>query len=191
MTDALIVADDAPLDRPRFIYDQAAVRIAVDTWAAATSDPDSRRLLDLCRDKTRVVLAFFEHIRQHPAAVTPAGVQAWQRELRRRGLAESTIYQHASFLSSFYRWALSEPSLARDIRANPVTLARPKAPKPYQSNQTKSLSDDEAVPVCGGAWSRHERRAGGGADWQARLCLAAAVSVHWPAAARDHSAVLG
>ena len=143
MTDALIVIDDAPLDRPRFMYDEAAVRMAVDTWAAATSDPESPRFLDLCRDKTRVVLAFLEHIRQHPAAVTPAHVQTWQRELRRRGLAESTIYQHTSFLSSFYRWALSEPSLARDIRANPVTLARPKAPKPYQSKQTKSLSDDE------------------------------------------------
>src|SRR5262249_43629313 len=37
----------------------------------------------------------------------------------------------------------SEPSLARDIRANPVTLARPKAPKAYQSKQTRALSDDE------------------------------------------------
>jgi integrase len=143
MTDSLIVVDDAPLAHSLFVYDEAAVRMAVDTWAAATSDPQSPRFLDLCRDKTRVVLAFFDHIRQHPAAVTPADVQAWQRELRGRGLASSTIYQHASFLSSFYRWALTELSLARDIRANPVTLARPKAPKPYQSKQTKALSDDE------------------------------------------------
>ena len=105
--------------------------------------PESPRFLDVCRDKTRVVLAFFDHARKHPASMTPTDVQAWQRELRRRDLAESTIYQHSSFLSSFYRWALSEPSLARDIRANPVTLARPKAPKPYQSKQTKALSDDE------------------------------------------------
>jgi integrase len=143
MAESLIVADDASLDRGRFVYDEATVCIAVDTWAAATSDPDSPRFLDLCRDKTRVVLAFFDHIHKHPATVTPADVQAWQRELKRRHLAVSTIYQHASFLSSFYRWALSEPSLARDIRANPVTLARPKAPRPYQSKQTKALSDDE------------------------------------------------
>jgi len=143
MTTSLTVTDDAPLDRPRFVYDEAAVCMAVDTWATATSDPDSPRFLDLCRDKTRVVLAFFDHIHTHPASVTPTDVQTWQRELRRRQLAESTIYQHSSFLSSFYRWALSEPSLARDIRANPVTLARPKAPKPYQSKQTKALSDDE------------------------------------------------
>src|SRR5690349_10264039 len=84
MTDALIVAKDAPLDRPRFVYDEAAVCMAVDTWAAATSDPDSPRFLDLRRDKTRVVLAFFDHTRRHPAAVTPADVQSWQRELRGR-----------------------------------------------------------------------------------------------------------
>jgi integrase len=143
MTDALIISGDAPLDRPAYRYDEAAVCMAVDTWAEATSDPDSPRVPDLRRDKTRVVLAFFDQVHKHPAMVTPADVQAWQRELKRRHLAASTIYQHASFLSSFYRWALSEPSLARDIRANPVTLARPKAPRPYQSKQTKALSDDE------------------------------------------------
>jgi integrase/recombinase XerD len=143
MSDSLIVTDNAPLDRGRFVYDEAAMGLAVDTWAAATSDPASPRFPDLRRDKTRVVLAFFDHIHKHPASVTPADVQAWQRALRRRDLAESTIYQHSSFLSSFYRWSLSEPSLARDIRANPVTLARPKAPRPYQSKQTKALSDDE------------------------------------------------
>jgi integrase/recombinase XerC len=143
MPNSLIVADDAPLAHSRFAYDEAAVCMAADTWAAATSDPQSPRFVDLCRDKTRVVLAFFDHIRRHPATIAPADVQAWQRELARRGLAASTIYQHASFLSSFYRWALSEPTLARDIRANPVTLARPKALKPYQSKQTKALSDDE------------------------------------------------
>jgi site-specific recombinase XerD len=143
MTDSLIIAGDAPLDHPAYRYDEAAVCMAVDTWAEATSDPASPRVLDLRRDKTRVVLAFFDHVHKHPATVTPADVQAWQRELKRCHLAASTIYQHASFLSSFYRWALSEPSLARDIRANPVTLARPKAPRPYQSKQTKALSDDE------------------------------------------------
>ena len=143
MPNSLIVVDDASLAHSRFTYEEAAVRLAVDTWAAATSDPQSPRFVDLCRDKTRVALAFFEHVRKHPATVTPADVQAWQRELTRRGLAASTIYQHASILSSFYCWALTESSLARDIRANPVTLARPKAPKPYESKQTKALSDDE------------------------------------------------
>jgi integrase len=143
MTDSLIIAAGDRVGRPRFSYDEAAVCLAVDTWAEATSDPDSPRVLDLRRDKTHVVLAFFDHVRTHPATVTPSDVQAWQRELRRRHLAESTIYQHSSFLSSFYRWAMREPSLARDIRANPVTLARPKAPKPYQSKQTNALSDDE------------------------------------------------
>ncbi len=143
MTDSLIIAPDALPARPSFSYDEAAVCLAVDTWAEATSDPESPRVLDLRRDKTRVVLAFFDHVRKHPATITPSDVQSWQHALRRRKLAESTIYQHASFLSSFYRWTMREPSLARDIRANPVTLARPKAPRPYQSKQTKALSDDE------------------------------------------------
>jgi integrase len=157
MADLLLIASDAPLDRGRFGYDEAAVCMAVDTWAAATSDPESPRYLDLCRDKTRVVLAFFDHTRKHPATVNPADVQAWQRDLRRRNLAESTIYQHASFLSSFYRWALTEPSLARDIRANPVTLARPKAPRPYQSKQTKALSDDEVRRLYTAVLERAQR----------------------------------
>lgn len=126
-----------------FLYDEAAVYTAVGIWAEATSDPQSPRFLDLRRDKTRVLLDFFDQLGKHPAAVTPADVQAWQHTLRRRDLATSTIYAHVSFLSSFYRWAMSDPALARDIRANPVTLARPKAPKPYQSRQTQALSDDE------------------------------------------------
>lgn len=143
MTDALVISSDALPSRASLLYNEAAVCGAVDTWAEATSDPKSPRFLDLRRDKTRVVLDFFDLLRKHPAAVTPSDVQTWQHALRRRDLAESTIYTHVSFLSSFYRWAQQEPSLARDIRANPVTLARPKAPRPYQSKQTKALSDAE------------------------------------------------
>ena len=39
MPDSLITADEAPLDRPAYSYDEAALCLAVDTWAAATSDP--------------------------------------------------------------------------------------------------------------------------------------------------------
>lgn len=38
---------------------------------------------------------------------------------------------------------MQEPSLARQIKANPVKLARPKAPRPYQSESTKALSDED------------------------------------------------
>ena len=43
MPNLLITADEAPLDRPAYSYDEAALCIAVDTWAAATSDPEFRR----------------------------------------------------------------------------------------------------------------------------------------------------
>ncbi len=44
-------------------------------------------------------------------------------------------------------WALEEPELARQIKANPVNLARPKAPKPYQSESTKALSDEDLAAL--------------------------------------------
>lgn len=143
MAEQNLVPAEQPHAQIAAAYDADAICMAVDSWAEASTDASSPRALDLRRDKTRVALDFFEHAEKHPAAVTPADVQAWQRALRQRGRAESTIYQHSCLLSSFYSWALREPALARAIRANPVTLARPKAPKPYQSQATKALTDDE------------------------------------------------
>jgi site-specific recombinase XerD len=74
--------------------------------------------------------------------VTPADVQSWCDGMRRedgRRLASATIYARVSFLSSFYAWAQRELGL----RANPALLARPKAPKPYQTESTKSWTDEE------------------------------------------------
>jgi site-specific recombinase XerD len=141
--DIVPAAEPALLAPANLVYDDASVCLAVDAWAEATSDPSSPRVLDLRRDKTRTVLNFFDFARKHPAAVSPLDVQAWQRALKRHGRKESTIYQHTSFLSSFYRWAMKDKALAQQIHTNPVTLARPKAPKPYQSSKTKALSDDD------------------------------------------------
>jgi integrase len=55
----------------------------------------------------------------------------------------NTIYVRVSFLSSFYSWAMRDPELGRHIRTNPVLLARPRAPKSYQTESVKSLSDAE------------------------------------------------
>src|SRR5437764_11578367 len=48
-----------------------------------------------------------------------------------------------SRLSSFFSWLLADPLIGKHIRSNPVFLARPKCPSPYQSESSKSLSDDE------------------------------------------------
>ena len=52
-----------------------------------------------------------------------------------------------SRVSSFYEWAIKEPELARVIRANPVRLARPKAPIPYQGELTKALSLEDVQAI--------------------------------------------
>ena len=53
------------------------------------------------------------------------------------------LNSYLSRLSSFYTWMLRDGQLAQEIRHNPVLLARPKPPKPYQSKRTKALSDAE------------------------------------------------
>ena len=114
-----------------------------DLWANATTDPTSGRRRDLIRDKTNMLLGFFEFVGKPPATVTSEDVRAWQQQLERDGLKPATVYAAISRVSSFYTWALEEPELARQIKANPVNLARPKAPKPYQSESTKALSDED------------------------------------------------
>src|SRR5207253_389901 len=42
-----------------------------------------------------------------------------------------------------YRWAISNSPLDEQPIVNPVALARPKKPKPYRTERTKSLLDDE------------------------------------------------
>ena len=124
-----------------------ALRNAIDLWADATTDSTSSRRNDLLRDKRRAILGFFDFVQKHPAAVTPMDVATWQANLESRGLSHSTVYGNISKLSSFYEWALHDPSLRQIIVANPVDLSRPKAPRAYQSESTKSLDDEDAVAL--------------------------------------------
>ncbi|MBK8032212.1 MAG: site-specific integrase [Chloroflexi bacterium] len=39
---------------------------------------------------------------------------------------------------------MAEPTFREQIKLNPCTLSRPKAPKPYQSEKTKALTDEQA-----------------------------------------------
>jgi integrase len=118
------------------------VRNAISHWAESTSLDGSRKV-DIVRDKKRVVGSFFSHIKLLPNEVTPDHVLAWIRDLKRRGLSQNTIYQHASLLSSFYTWALKHSELSQHLNSNPVKFARPKALKPYQAESTRSLTDEE------------------------------------------------
>jgi site-specific recombinase XerD len=121
---------------------EVALRGAVSLWASATTSESERRP-DLLRDKQRIVLSFFRHTAKLPSDVEPADVQAWLRDLEGKGISAGTCYQHACLLSSFYSWAMRDPEVGRHVRRNPARLARPKAPKPYQTESVKALSDDE------------------------------------------------
>jgi site-specific recombinase XerD len=121
---------------------QVALRGAVSLWASATTG-DSERRQDLLRDKQRIVLSFFQYIGKLPSEVEPSDVQQWLRDLEGKGIKAGTTYQHACLLSSFYSWAIHDPEIGQHIRDNPARLARPKAPKPYQTESVKAMSDEE------------------------------------------------
>jgi integrase len=121
---------------------QVALQGAISLWASATTGESARRQ-DLLRDKGRIVLSFFRHTGKLPGEVEPADVQGWLRDLEERGVKPGTTYQHACLLSSFYSWALKDAEVGQHVRRNPARLARPRAPKPYQTESVKSLSDAE------------------------------------------------
>jgi site-specific recombinase XerD len=121
---------------------QVALRGAVSLWASATTSESERRA-DLLRDKQRIVLSFFEYASKLPSEVEPADVQRWLRVLEEKGISAGTTYQHACLLSSFYSWAMRDPEVGQHLQRNPARLARPKAPKPYQTESVKALSDEE------------------------------------------------
>jgi site-specific recombinase XerD len=121
---------------------QVALRAAVSLWASATT-LESERRSDLLRDKQRIVHSFFRRTGKLPSEVEPADVQGWLRDLEEKGISAGTCYQHACLLSSFYSWAMKDPEVGQHVRRNPARLARPKAPKPYQTESVKALSDGE------------------------------------------------
>jgi site-specific recombinase XerD len=132
---------------------QTALRGAVSLWASATTSESERRA-DLLRDKQRIVLSFFRHTEKLPSEVEPADVQGWLRDLEEKGISASTCYQHACLLSSFYSWAMKDPEVGRHVRRNPARLARPKAPKPYQTESVKALSDEDVGALVTALWVR-------------------------------------
>jgi integrase len=125
-------------DACAFIVSNAAA-----LWADATTNTVSLRRQDILRDKCRAVTGFFDYAKKHPLEISPLDVKGWQISLEARGLARTTIYCQLCHLSSFYSWAQRDPALGQHLTTNPVKLAHPKAPKPYQTESVKSLTDDE------------------------------------------------
>jgi site-specific recombinase XerD len=132
---------------------QVALRGAVSLWASATTSESDRRQ-DLLRDKQRIVLSFFRRTDKLPSEVEPGDVQNWLKDLAAEGISAGTCYQHACLLSSFYSWAMKDAEVGRHVRRNPARLARPKAPKPYQTESVKALSDGEVAALVGAVRGR-------------------------------------
>lgn len=124
-------------------YNEEAVLAALELWSSATTSLSSPRRDDILRDKLRMVRDFFDSTRKPPAAVTSQDVLFWQRRMTERELASETIYGHISRLSSFYRWMVKHPQLAKAIPVNPVDLARPRRDVPYSSPKTKAWTTEE------------------------------------------------
>lgn len=122
-----------------------AILHAAELWADATTNTVSSRRQDILRDKRKVVLSFFEYVKKIPSEITPLDVKTWQSFLESKGLASTTIYCWLCHLSSFYEWARRDPEVGQQLASNPVRLARPKAPKAYQTESVKALTDEEFV----------------------------------------------
>jgi integrase len=121
---------------------EIVIQNAVHLWANATTS-ESLRKDDLMRDKRQTATNFFNFVRKHPSAVAPLDVEDWVASLRQRGLKPATVYNRVCMISSFYSWAMRDPEIGKYIQSNPARLARPKAPKAYQTESAKALSDDE------------------------------------------------
>ncbi len=129
---------DLTISDPRDV----ALRTAIELWASASTSATTRRREELITKKRRVVASFFEEVGKVPGEVTPADVRQWCEQIKKingNHLASATIYARVSFISSFYIWAQRELG----VRTNPALLARPRAPKPYQTESTKSWTDEE------------------------------------------------
>lgn len=124
-----------------------ALQNAIHLWATATTDADSHCRQDLLKAKKEGVLSFFKHCSLHPAEVRSADVERWRAHLEGRGFKPATVYARVSRLSSFYEWLLKEPSLGPFITSNPARPAMPKCPKPYQTESTKALDDEQMTAL--------------------------------------------
>ena len=128
---------------------EVALRNAIVLWAEQNTRPETLSRAEKLKDKISAVTSFFDFAGKHPGEVTPEDVARWRAEMERRGLKPATVYARVSRVSAFYRWLMTDPHLSQFIRVNPAAQARPRYPRPYQSESTKALSDDEMNSLLG------------------------------------------
>jgi len=124
-----------------------ALANALDLWAKGSTRPETFDRDTKHQDKVAVVARFFAFVGKHPGDVTPMDVERWRAHLEHSGRKPATIYTGISRVSSFYRWLQANPQLAGVVPSNPVPNARPRFPRPYQSESVKSWTDAETVAL--------------------------------------------
>jgi integrase len=124
-----------------------ALTNAIELWAAGSTRPETWARDDKLQEKIAVVMRFFAFAGKGPAEVTPGDVERWREHLASRGQKPATVYARISRLSSFYRWLLANPVLQRHLLFNPAAQARPKYPRPYQSEAVKAWTDAETMAL--------------------------------------------
>jgi integrase/recombinase XerC len=128
---------------------EAALRNAVCLWAEQNTRPETLARPEKLKEKVSAVTSFFDFSKKHPGEVTPEDISRWRAVMEERGLMPATVYARVSRVSAFYRWLMGDPQLSRFIQANPAAQARPRYPRPYQSESTKALSDEEMNSLLG------------------------------------------
>lgn len=121
----------------------SAIHAAIQFSAEGSTRSETFDRASKLQDKTQVVRRFFDFVRKHPGEVMPEDVRQWREELESRGQKPATVYARVSRVSAFFKWLMADPVLGRHIRSNPAAHARPRHPRPYQSESTKALSDEE------------------------------------------------
>lgn len=129
-----------------------SLRHALRLWAGASTAPSTERREELQGYKQRVVSSFFAFVGRPPGEITALDVESWRDWLAQPkpeglGLRPNTVYARVCFISSFYEWAMKEPSLRGQIGRNPARLALPKAPKAYQTEAVKAWTDEEMQSI--------------------------------------------
>jgi integrase len=120
-----------------------ALHNAIRLWTEQTTRPETHERESKLGDKRQAVNRFFAFVGKHPGEVRPVDVEAWRAHLEAAGNMPATVYTRISRLSSFYKWLMADPQLGAYIRSNPAAQARPRFPRPYQSESVKAWSDDE------------------------------------------------
>jgi integrase len=120
-----------------------ALRNAIHLWAEQNTRPETYDRKDKLKDKIQVVSDFFSFTRKHPDEVLTTDVLAWREHLESLKQTPATVYARLSRVSSFYKWLMADPNLGAQFTFNPTTLARPRCPRPYQSESVKDLTDEE------------------------------------------------